>query len=137
MTSETQTDINSITDEDIVTFNVYPDLDRYQGIALKSAIYPGQGTALGLVYTALKMNGEAGEFAEHVGKAMRDDNFSDEPLTIDRRAALLKELGDELWYIAAAAKELGATLSDVALINLEKLCDRSKRNKLQGSGDDR
>lgn len=126
-------------------------LDKYQEIAGQSAIYPGSGTPLGLTYTALKLNGEAGEFAEHVGKAMRDDNLAmgmeyNEfgqvsgdyvKLTPERKTALLKELGDVLWYIQAAARELGITLSQVALQNLEKLCDRGERDKLQGSGDER
>lgn len=139
------------------------DMDAYQRIATKSAIYPGQGTPLGLIYVALKLNGEAGELAEHVGKAMRDDGlisplFDDEstirsvtrasgkvdvlsvanyPMTDARRAAIVKELGDVLWYVSAAANELGLSLSDVALANLTKLADRSERDALRGSGDDR
>lgn len=130
-------------------------LDEYQRIAGQSAIYPGNGSALGLAYVALKLNGEAGEFAEHVGKAMRDDGlikpisedgleqlqapsaFYSGELTPERHTALLKELGDQLWYIQAAARELGVTLSQVALMNLNKLCDRGERDKLRGSGDER
>lgn len=126
------------------------DIDYYQKIATKSAIYPGQGTPLGLAYVALKLNGEAGEFAEHVGKAMRDDALFDAPeviggvatfcggtLTPERRAAIIKEIGDCLWYASAACNELGITLSEAALTNLEKLCDRTERDALRGSGDDR
>lgn len=135
-------------------------LDMYQRIATKSAIYPGQGTPLGLAYCSLKLNGEAGEFAEHVGKAMRDDNLiilghrraplnlADygvvqaryvglRPLTAERRAALVKEAGDVLWYVSALCNELGLKLSDVASANLHKLSDRTKRDKLRGSGDNR
>lgn len=130
-------------------------LDYYQEIAGQSAIYPGKGTPLGLAYVGLKLNGEAGEFAEHVGKAMRDDALlkpvSDDgceqlnvpsaffagELTQNRRASLIKELGDVLWYVQAAARELDLTLGQVALINLHKLCDRGERNQLQGSGDER
>lgn len=130
--------------------------DTYQSIATKSAIYPGQGTPLGLDYVALKINGEAGEFAEHVGKAMRDDALISvspapnvmegyviktvvqfEPLTDTRRTAIVKELGDILWYLSAAANELNMTLSEIALANLEKLCDRTERDALRGSGDER
>jgi len=150
--------INRITREDVdlfrsnVTFwpedkanGATSDLDFYQTIATKSAIYPGQGTPLGLIYVALKTNGEAGEFAEHVGKAMRDDSWIDRDmagdyynsLTADRRAAIVKEMGDILWYLSAAANELGTTLSAIALANLEKLCDRTERDALRGSGDER
>lgn len=126
-------------------------LDQYQHIAGQSAIYPGSTSPLGLAYCALKLNGEAGEFAEHVGKAMRDDNLAmglnyDEfgqisgsyvHLTPERRSALIKELGDVLWYVQAAARELGVNLSQVAWTNLEKLCSRGERGKLGGSGDNR
>lgn len=119
-------------------------LDEYQATATGTAIYPGQGTALGLIYCALKMNGEAGEFAEHVGKAMRDDDFGQSAgafhhvnLTPERRAKLLLECGDVLWYVASAARELGYTLNEVAHANVNKLLDRQERGTLQGSGDHR
>lgn len=130
-----------------VEFN---SLDRYQEIATCSAIYPGHGTPLGLQYVALKMNGEAGELAEHIGKAMRDDNWIElrrgadgvystifNPLTDERRALIIKEIGDVLWYLSAACNELGISLSHAAAENLEKLCDRGERNALRGSGDER
>lgn len=139
--------INTIKRADVDAFEKYVTFDNalnvYQNLAQGSAVYPGQGTPTGLMYTALKLNGEAGEFAEHVGKAMRDDNFGDShvsntnELTPERKLALKKELGDNLWYIAAAAKELGFKLSEIAHENLDKLCSRGERNKLQGSGDDR
>lgn len=139
--------INRIKRTDVDAFEKYVTFDNalnvYQDLAQGSAIYPGQGSPTGLMYTALKLNGEAGEFAEHVGKAMRDDNYGDSlvsntnELTPERKLALKKELGDNLWYIAAAAKELGFKLSEIAHENLDKLCSRGERNKLQGSGDDR
>lgn len=145
----------SITREDVQLFRdcikTFPTvnlLDAYQNIAGQSAIYPGKGTPTGLTYVALKMNGEAGEFAEHLGKAMRDDGFGQEDphnflasdpkgLTPERHAALVKEVGDVLWYLGAACRELGIALSEVAAINLEKLADRAERDVLRGSGDER
>ena len=113
-------------------------LNLYQRLATGTAIYPGQGSPLGLIYVALKGAGEAGEFAEHVGKAMRDDGFAgDEILTPERRALLIKEIGDELWYLAAKCNELDVTLSEAALINVNKLRDRQTRGTLRGSGDNR
>lgn len=153
--------INTITREDVEQFAFlakhsveFDAMYRYQEIATGTAIYPGQGTPLGLAYVALKLNGEAGEFAEHVGKAMRDDGFGqtqvdtdyngqpmsfphDIPLTNERRDLIIKEIGDVLWYISAACNELGISLSEAATINLEKLCDRAERNALRGSGDNR
>ena len=114
------------------------ELNEYASKAMQTAIYPGAGTPMGLAYVALKMNGEAGEFAEHLGKAMRDDDFSDLGfLLFERRELLIKEVGDVLWYLAAACRELNITLEDAAHINLAKLADRNTRNKLQGSGDER
>jgi NTP pyrophosphatase (non-canonical NTP hydrolase) len=137
--------INGITDEDVELFERTQTLNGYQRIATKSAIYPGQGSPLGLMYTALKGCGEAGEFAEHVGKAMRDEGFaqseehswSDPTLSPYRRNLLIKEIGDELWYLSAKCNELGISLFEAALENLKKLKDRSERDKLQGSGDER
>lgn len=108
--------------------------DEYEQAAVSTAIYPGQGTFTGLMYVGLKMNGEAGEFAEHTGKALRDDygQISDE-----RRALLEKEVGDVLWYLAAAARELGTDLSTIAGKNIQKLKDRQARGALGGSGDNR
>lgn len=124
-------------------------LDEYQQQALATAIYPGQGGPLGLIYVALKGAGEAGEFAEHVGKAIRDDALLNDPgqlgkvlkgntpLTEERRTKLIKEIGDELWYCAAKAQELGITLGEVAQINIDKLAGRAANGTLGGSGDDR
>lgn len=150
------TAINKLTAENVATFaNLTTgnnDLDIYQALATLSAIYPGRGTPLGLTYVALKMNGETGEFAEHVGKAMRDDDLSHpfidrngEPtdafgfseLTPERKALLIKEIGDVLWYLSAACNELGISLSEAALTNLQKLAARTEAGTLQGSGDDR
>jgi len=150
--------INKITREDVEQFAQANEedtrilgmnaIDQYQTLATKSAIYPGRGTPLGLAYVALKMNGEAGEFAEHVGKAMRDDNYGqvfehrgDElfgsQLLPERRELLIKEIGDVLWYLSAACNELGISLSDAAVTNLRKLADRTERDALRGSGDER
>ncbi len=146
--------INEVTRADVDFYAYHEDkraLDEYQRLATRSAIYPGQGTPLGLAYVALKMNGEAGEFAEHVGKSMRDDRLinvihdgehhvdaiSFESITPERRELLIKEIGDVLWYLSAACNELGISLSEAAVTNLRKLADRSERGKLQGSGDNR
>lgn len=158
-------DFQKITRADIEEFKTFTNpeqgganaLDVYQHIATKTAVYPGEGSPFGLMYVSLKMNGEAGEFAEHVGKAMRDDSLGvgmeygaysnvahshvvyekGLELTPERKLALIKEVGDVLWYLSAACNELGITLSQAALQNLEKLCDRTERGKLSGSGDNR
>jgi NTP pyrophosphatase (non-canonical NTP hydrolase) len=115
------------------------ELNDYQNAATKTAVYPGKQMPMGLMYVALKMNGEAGEFAEHVGKSIRDEAFGvgKSDLSNERHALLVKEVGDVLWYLAAACNELGVDLNDVAKINLEKLRSRQERGTLSGSGDER
>lgn len=149
--------INKIEHCDVVKFAYlnsmsveFNSLDRYQQIATQSAIYPGQGTPFGLMYAALGL-AEAGEVQNKVKKAFRDDGMIEfvdiaytdiepvrfHPLPRERRAQIIKELGGALWYIAAVCNEIGASMSDVALQNLEELCSRGERGTLQGSGDDR
>ena len=108
------------------------ELSDYQRRSRATAIYPGLGESL--AYPALGLCGEAGEAAELVKKALRDDGGS---LSPERRAALAKELGDVLWYLAQLATEAGLDLGDVAAANLEKLASRAARGTLHGAGDDR
>lgn len=117
--------------------------DKYQELSALTAIYPGHGeeTLEGLVYLGLKLNGEAGEVAEKVGKAIRDmqrgmhDSLEDMPA--EWIMGLRKELGDVLWYVSQIATELNVDLSVVMEENLDKLNDRKRRGALGGSGDDR
>lgn len=112
--------------------------DEYSEIARQSDFYPkidrtypnGVGSERLPVYPALAMSGECGEFSEKVKKAWRDGT------PLDREAAL-KELGDVLWYVDAAAKDLGYALEDVAQANLDKIQSRRSRGVLTGKGDDR
>lgn len=124
---------------------------EYEEKAVSTAIYPGQGSAIGLMYCALKLNGEAGELAEHVGKALRDDDLVEivaygggrdrvvdtKELEPVRQELIIKEIGDCLWYLAGLARELGTSLSDIAEANIAKLAKRKAEGKLGGSGDDR
>lgn len=87
-----------------------------------------------VLYHTLKLNGEAGEVAEDVGKMYRDDKGI---LTEKRKLKLKKELGDALWYLSACCTHLNIDLEDVANENLEKLHDRMERGVLHGDGSDR
>lgn len=109
-------------------------LNEYQKIAVSTAIYREQGTLLGKMYCALKMNGEAGEVAEKVAKALRDNNGH---FTLDRKDAIAQEMGDVLWYIAALAREFDFSLEHIAMLNIEKLKKRKENNTLHGDGDNR
>ena len=97
-------------------------LSDYQRRSRATAVYPDAGD--NLTYPALGLCGEAGEAAEKVKKALRDDGGV---LTDERRAALAGELGDVLWYISACADELGLTLQEIAEFNVEKLAKRHNR----------
>lgn len=107
------------------------DLSEYQRESRRTAEYPREAW---LAYPALGLAGEAGEVAEHAKKAIRDDSGK---VSDERRAAMSKELGDVLWYVAQLATELGLDLDQIANQNLEKLFSRQQRGVLSGSGDDR
>ena len=105
--------------------------NSYEEIIGETAIYPdvGKGSQAAIAYCSLGLSGESGEFSEKVKKWIRDGKF-------DARLAA-KELGDVLWYVTAAAKELGYSLQDIAEMNAVKLLERKRTNTLQGSGDER
>lgn len=106
-------------------------LDDYQERAMQTAQVPEECTPSGLpVYYAMGLAGEAGEYLDKIKKAWRNQK------PLDREAAL-RELGDVLWYIAANAHQLGATLEDVARMNIAKLRDRKQRGVIRSEGDDR
>lgn len=80
-------------------------LNEYQKLASGTAVYPGRMSPHGLMYAALKMNGEAGELAEHVYKRQFIGAYG--PAELD---AIVKEIGDVAWYCAAACDELETSL---------------------------
>ena len=117
------------------------DLNTYQSQSRVFANYPGMGD--NLLYPALKLNGEAGEVAELVGKHIRKNARqivripSNGRLEIDNQELyeqvsekMLAEVGDVLWYVAALASEMGLTLNEVAYWNLIKLSKRKEEGTL-------
>ena len=106
------------------------NLDTYQALARKTAIYPNMGDNLS--YPALGLTGEAGEVAERVKKVIRDQQGK---LTDKIRMDIALELGDVLWYVSALAAEIGYNLDDVGELNLQKLKSRKDRDKIHGDGD--
>ena len=82
-------------------------------------------------YLGLCLAGEAGEVAEKLKKAYRDHGGKVDP------DAMVKELGDVLYYLVRYAHVLGSDLEGVARKNVEKLQDRAARNALRGEGDHR
>lgn len=137
------------------------ELNKYQERALETAIYPeaikeifqesdldkefgplpNVAEAIMLLrlnYAALGLAGEAGEFAGKISKLTRDRTGHDQGyLRGGTRAMLGLELGDALWFVADAAKELGFTLDEIAVMNLRQLAQRKEEGKIGGSGDER
>ena len=111
------------------------NFDFYQTKVAETAIYPesGTGSPLALAYVGLGL-GEAGEIQGKIKKILRDNGG-----VVDdgARIGIMKEIGDELWYLARLCSELSLDFGAVAYQNLEKLADRRERGVLQGSGDDR
>jgi NTP pyrophosphatase (non-canonical NTP hydrolase) len=108
-------------------------LDEYQAkAAATSLMKPGDERMI--IYTALGLNGEAGEVADKVKKILRDQDGDFSKLD---KADITKELGDVMWYVAMFAKSIGITLDDVGAANIEKLTSRKQRGVLGGSGDNR
>ena len=111
------------------------DFDKYQDASAEFAQYPhaGTGSPLALAYVGLGL-GEAGEVQGKLKKVIRDSGGM---VLEETRTALVSELGDVLWYVAATARELGVPLSEVAEGNIAKLQSRLDRGVIGGSGDTR
>lgn len=113
--------------------------DEYQKQTDFTAIYGPIGDST--TYPLLGLLGEAGELCNKMKKLWRDGvGVQNELVGCDGEAIrkeLAYELGDILWYLARLATELGLSLGQVAVMNLNKLQDRYKRNAIEGSGDSR
>lgn len=98
-----------------MTPNEYQQLAARTLIAKPDAEYTGD--EIMMVWNAIGLAGEAGEVADHIKKGI----FHRHGIDKDK---LCKELGDNLWYIAALCTKLGVTLEDVMSINIDKLRNR-------------
>lgn len=83
-----------------------------------------------MIENTLGLVGEAGEVSEKIKKVIRADGALD-------HMAVMRELGDVLFYLTALADYLGYTLQDVIDMNVAKLVERKKAGKVRGDGDDR
>jgi NTP pyrophosphatase (non-canonical NTP hydrolase) len=107
------------------------NLDDYHNFVRSTKIYDDEAT---LIYPVLGLTSEAGEVAGKVKKLIRD---MDGQLTPELFNDIISELGDVIWYVSAIADDLGATLSDVIMLNYSKLSSRKARNVISGDGDHR
>lgn len=101
--------------------------DTYQETIADFAVYPRSSELETISYLVLGLNGEAGEVAEQVKKAIRNDGH----LSAERREKIKQELGDVLWYLARLATEFDVSLADIAALNIKKLRQRQKSNLLK------
>mgnify|MGYP001244883761 CR=1 FL=1 len=108
----------------------------YQCEAIKTAQFT-TGSLRALSYTTLGLTGEAGEVAERIKKILREEDKDLDDAIAEKRDAIVKEMGDVLWYLAALSRELGVTLEEVAEANLNKLKSRYDRGVIYGDGDNR
>ena len=100
---------------------------EYQEIIETFAVYPRENELAAISYLTLGLNGEAGEVAEQLKKAIRNDGH----VSPERRARILDEIGDVLWYITRIAAELDSTVEKVATANVNKLEQRRLANELK------
>jgi NTP pyrophosphatase (non-canonical NTP hydrolase) len=107
--------------------------DEYQKQAQMTVLSSGDELK-DIMHWVLGITGESGEIAEKVKKIIRD---KDGVFTKDDKTEIAKEIGDVLWYLAILAEQLGASLDQVAVLNLNKLKSRKDRGVLGGSGDNR
>ena len=101
-------------------------MDMYSQFVEDKMITKGRERLIG---NALGLTGEAGEVSEKIKKLFRDNRIDDD--------AVLKELGDVLFYTVALSNIFGGSLIKIIELNMEKLNARVKNGTLQGSGDNR
>jgi len=107
------------------------NFNEYQEKAKSTDIYPADKA---LDCHVLGLANEAGEVAGKIKKVYRDNKGI---FTFNKNLEIAYELGDALWYLANIANDIGISLEQIALLNIQKLEDRKNRNQLGGSGDHR
>lgn len=107
------------------------NFDEYQAWTVKTVQHNDEPTPLAaeLMYLGLGLAGEFGEVANQVKKIHRDDEGV---LTGDRRAKILEEAGDGLWYLARVLSVCGISLTEVMDENVAKLERRLANDTIKG-----
>ena len=106
-------------------------LNDYQDEAKRVSKVPEGDKVLDLAIYGLGITGEAGEVADHVKKAIRDDGGV---IGFSRVHQLAEEVGDVLWYVGALAEAAGFTLEEVARMNIRKLREIQKGDRKETIG---
>lgn len=136
------------------------NLNEYQQQAMTTCMPSSNNFS----YMMLNLVGEVGEFASKIAKDIRKEkryiggvpnkgyNFdngqnhlrftnkvkriNDEYLD-ESDEILKKEAGDILWQLSGLCTVMGWSLEEIAQMNIDKLADRKKRDKIDGEGDNR
>lgn len=103
------------------------NFDEYQRAIENFAVYPRENKLAAISYLALGLNGEAGEVAEQIKKAIRNNG----EITTERRQKILDELGDVLWYLTRMAIEFDSSVGEIAQMNFDKLDARKRQDNLK------
>lgn len=112
-------------------------LDEYQTRAMSTRL----DSCDNVTYMAFGLVAEVGELADKIAKWKRKKEayVTDDLLVFDtfhvdeaesKRASLMGELGDVLWFAAGIADHFGYSLSEVAEMNLEKLAGRKSKGAI-------
>ena len=109
------------------------EFNEYQQLAHHNSLETEIGGST-IAYAVMGLLEESGEVAGKIKKLYRDKQGITDP---EFKEALVKEMGDVLWYLAGVAKELGISLGSVARENILKLQGRRERGTIHGDGDDR
>lgn len=112
-------------------------LDEYQTRAMSTRL----DSCDNVTYMTFGLVAEVGELADKIAKWKRkkevyvtDDRLVFDTFHVDesesKRASLMGELGDVLWFVAGIADHFGYSLSEVAEMNLEKLTSRKSKGTI-------
>lgn len=97
------------------------DASDYQKAAARTLVehpdFPNDDSQKLLLWGIIGLTGEAGEVAEIIKKGVLHGHGVDYP-------ALIKELGDVLWYVSSLCSAAKLDISDVMLMNIDKLKKR-------------
>jgi NTP pyrophosphatase (non-canonical NTP hydrolase) len=91
------------------------NIEHYQKFVKSVSIYPDAGR--NLVYPAMGLVGEVGEFFNKLKKVDRDNAGR---LDEEFEAMLVQELGDALWYHAAICNEVNLEMRDILSIHAKE-----------------
>lgn len=102
--------------------------------ATKSPTYCTSMREIDYVYPAMGLAEESGEVLGKFAKAVRDEKGE---ISDERKDAIIKELGDVMWFVSELSTLLNVSLEEVCQKNIDKLTSRRERDKIHGDGDDR